>query len=484
MLSSEKTPSERRREQIASWYLHRAHRAMWNLPLTGGLLFLIGMILLRGTAEDPEANLVRSRAELLALAPPSIPNTENAATDYATAQALKVGYVRPQNAPASLESPANSIFKSSECYDDPSFRAIYAANAGAIAAILQGASKERCNFGLNYLPGLSMNMPQLGQMRDNARMLAGSARLSAHLGDHATAAKNIAAIYKMVPHVESDPMLISGLVGIAMCAIADGAVESILAWDMPTKVEEVAAYRKAVWQKRDPAGRFVKVMHGEKTIGLYTIDCMFSGRLNPAAVTAMGLANIPGGPVWYGSERKCYVSVMDELVNDPLQTPQRTRDFRAIIERHQVGPAILAGLLIPVLDRAKSSFCASEEQARVTDVGLAVLQFRLARGRDPKTLDELVPEFLQALPHGVFADVPLILRVDSEGVIEQDGKGVATVRDSGTLRVYAFGPNGQDDKGYKKDLARFYSEGVDDTVFCIPPMTRTPPKPMEAGKKK
>ena len=63
-------------------------------------------------------------------------------------------------------------------------------------------------------------------------------------------------------------------------------------------------------------------------------------------------------------------------------------------------------------------------------VGLAMCGYRAAKGAFPETLQELVPEFIPAVPRDPFDGEPLRLKSN-----EQE------------LTIYSIGPNGQDDGG-------------------------------------
>jgi hypothetical protein len=67
---------------------------------------------------------------------------------------------------------------------------------------------------------------------------------------------------------------------------------------------------------------------------------------------------------------------------------------------------------------------------RCTIALVAVERYRLATGRLPATLDELVPRFLAAVPLDPYDGQPLRLRATDEG-----------------LTIYSVGPDGQDNGG-------------------------------------
>lgn len=60
-----------------------------------------------------------------------------------------------------------------------------------------------------------------------------------------------------------------------------------------------------------------------------------------------------------------------------------------------------------------------ERRARTKSIkiGLQVERFRLKYGRLPETLEDLVPEFIEAVPHGLFVDEPIGYEIDDAGYV-------------------------------------------------------------------
>jgi hypothetical protein len=67
---------------------------------------------------------------------------------------------------------------------------------------------------------------------------------------------------------------------------------------------------------------------------------------------------------------------------------------------------------------------------RAAAAGVAAVRFRKAKGRWPRSLEELVPKWLAEAPMDPFTGKPLPYRVDDEGVV-----------------VYSVGVDGKDDGG-------------------------------------
>jgi len=113
---------------------------------------------------------------------------------------------------------------------------------------------------------------------------------------------------------------------------------------------------------------------------------------------------------------------------EPLRQLEGEIDQRAAATRG--GDEELARLLMPALGKVAASFRRDRAVLRGATVGLALERYRLATGRWPKELTELVPDYLPAVPTDPFDGRPMRYRPLSDGVI-----------------VYSVGPDGQDDGG-------------------------------------
>lgn len=266
-----------------------------------------------------------------------------------------------------------------------------------------------------------------------------------------------------------------------MCAIACETIEQIVAVQpdsQPLTFEELQAYRNALWLKQSPDERLVKMLEGERAFGQLGIDQIALGTLEGGAA-GLSLAHPESfTALWYGPERRCHGIVLDVLIAK-VRNGETLREeaIDELIRTHQSGPSIATTSYAGVFARCQESFRRSDEKASVVDAALAFLQFRSKHGRDAAALDELVPEFLAAVPKDPFHALPLKMRVDEAGRNEQE-QLPAPVKTSYVnrplVRIYSCGQNGKDDGGLKID-----SELKDDAVFVVP---RLAPLPKEIGK--
>ncbi|MFI4862447.1 MAG: hypothetical protein ACIAXF_17410 [Phycisphaerales bacterium JB063] len=91
----------------------------------------------------------------------------------------------------------------------------------------------------------------------------------------------------------------------------------------------------------------------------------------------------------------------------------------------------LVQTLMPSVDSAERVEARVNTRRLVDCAGLALLGYRDRHGELPESLDALVPTYLDAVPADLFADAPLVYRVN----------------DDGSALVYSVGGNFQDDGG-------------------------------------
>ncbi|HYG77648.1 MAG TPA: hypothetical protein VEK08_21765 [Planctomycetota bacterium] len=453
---------------LARWYLQRsqrAHRTLWALPLLAFLTMFVVVLMLRTGASDPDANLKQTRAEFMATKPAAIPPASNAVTVLSQAFAAHARFNAQVGAIASAD-PDTKLDAPSSYFEDNAVIAFYQSNANCIALLKSAAGMSACNWDLNYSAGPSMLMPHLAQIRASCRLLAGSARLKAHSGDHAGAASDIAAIYKLAEFTESDPVLISGLVSMACSGIADSAIETILAFDAPEKMEDLEHYRKALVTDRKTKERVLKFIRAERLFALLCVDLIGANAINPA-VMGTGLPGVvPPAAVnlFYGPDRELTQKVFDEYVKQiEARGPSQKNSLEALVDKHQEGPAILTRSVIPALSRAELSFLRDQENAALLQLAIAVHAFRLKHKKDPQSLDEVVPEFLPKLPVSVFEGSQFSLRQDIG-----ETNAIHTVRGAFSgkpvLRVYSWGEDGVDNSG----LEAGRNSGPDRVIRLVP----------------
>jgi hypothetical protein len=105
---------------------------------------------------------------------------------------------------------------------------------------------------------------------------------------------------------------------------------------------------------------------------------------------------------------------------------RRLRDFERAHEPWRRGVTTL----VPAFARLAFAQLRSQVTLQTAQLGLAAERFRLAHGRWPERLDELVPEFLPAVPNDPYTGKAYVLRRRDDGLV-----------------IYSLGPDGVDNRG-------------------------------------
>lgn len=162
-----------------------------------------------------------------------------------------------------------------------------------------------------------------------------------------------------------------------------------------------------------------------------------------------------------------YADRIEELVDEPNPNVMEAavRQLRAEVRVERTAAQTLLKRLSSRTDRAELVFetvaasfsdglpnmirkCQAVRSERdVLLAGIAVQRFRLKHGRLPVNLEELVPEFCDEVPVDLWAEAPLIYRIEGD-----------------RFQVYSVGPNRKDDGGVTDED----SMGVFDDQVAVP----------------
>jgi type II secretory pathway pseudopilin PulG len=101
---------------------------------------------------------------------------------------------------------------------------------------------------------------------------------------------------------------------------------------------------------------------------------------------------------------------------------------------------LLAAIAIPNTSKATQTLAYNQTLANEAQIVCALERFRLANGNYPETLDALVPQFIEKLPHDIIGGQPLHYR-------RTDPPSQSFGAASGKFLLYSVGWNETDDGG-------------------------------------
>jgi hypothetical protein len=275
--------------------------------------------------------------------------------------------------------------------------------------------------------------------------------LQAEAGESDAALDSVRAIIHSSRPLADSPDLLSCLIAEALRYIASHGVERVLAQGEPSTAALDAARRLLEQEVGRPV--MLAALRGHRAMVEDTIRALDEGRLSrddldkPGA-RGNGVSGMSEARDWTGrpsvdnglnqmagldfrrSNAGVLVRYWTWTVERLKESPDGLRSHATEWAERRVQLPWGAKHSMDVLAKFVENVAEDEGLFRSAAAALAAEQFRQARGRWPATLDELVPEYLTAVPRDPCDLQPLRLARRPDGIV-----------------IYGVGRNGQDDGG-------------------------------------
>ena len=422
----------------------RAAPAAATWPLVGlAAMFVLAKAVAAGTllfidnAVAAEGRMLRVEAAQImatALAPAPAPD-DNAAPLYQRAFAALAADKGLEESDADVESGEGT--------------AILERHAATLDLLRRATDQPGCRFDRDWSrPSIDMLLPEVQEMRRAARLLKLAARRAAADGDGEQALADVVRIHRLGMHAAGEPILVSGLVGQAIDALALGTLADVLPRleksDLP--LLDGDSFRDFV---ATPI-TYQRAFLGEEAFGLAMLGDLADGAEGMTALELLrSVSDEPtrftfDGPFSFlyrcfmlPSDITGYRAVMgryQDLVGAMLRSTPRS--YPAVAkETTQIEdeiksrrPGIFSAMLTPALTAVLKSQARAAAMHDVAGVLVAATRARLA---GTSLTESLVPEAVPALPGDPFtSDKPLLAKRADDGWV-----------------VYSVGPDGEDDGG-------------------------------------
>jgi hypothetical protein len=106
-----------------------------------------------------------------------------------------------------------------------------------------------------------------------------------------------------------------------------------------------------------------------------------------------------------------------DLANDtvaPRKFEAASREVNNFF-RHKSPFKLLAAIAVPNFTKAEQTTAHNQTLVNEAQIACALERYQLAHGEYPETLDVLVPQFIEKLPHDIIGGQPLIYRPTADG---------------------------------------------------------------------
>ncbi len=326
------------------------------------------------------------------------------------------------------------------------------------------ATRSECRFAQDYTsyPPFARSLGSITEMILVAKFINLHALTALQAGRAPVALDDINLALKLDAGLRKEPILVSGLVAIAVAAIQSGAIWEGLeshAWNDAqlaalqhelAQIDFLSNYQLA--QRGEAIGFFAPIMdymHDRPAMIFPSVQLIQAakgdtGQADSAAIQRFLGSLIPRG--CFDSTKARGVTLYTDAARDCVDVNQRRvfpEKYAAILMRAEKRSFSFPGLLLhmaaPPVVRSTPNFCEAQFRVDTARIACMIERYRLAHGLLPTSLEQLVP----------FADkdgIPLDLC---------NGQPYHfSLRPDGTYLLYSIGWNGVDDDGkvvYKPD---------------------------------
>jgi hypothetical protein len=292
--------------------------------------------------------------------------------------------------------------------------------APLLEEVAQAVRRPGVCWPLDYSKGFAMPMPYLGAMIGTSRVFQERALAELASGHPGNAFQDVQTLLALARAARSSPVIMSLLLEKSILiqtfqVISDGLERH--AWT-DAQLAELSSELSLI----DLLARISDCLRWDRTCGLQA-DLSISSRTN--LVTLLELPYIGTGNValratwalrpagWFNEDKAGYIGTIQRYI-DAVKQPKQLPSTLADIEAARAGSSVwhkirnpLSYLAIPALIRSAKSIAATQTLLRSLATACAVERYRMAHGRLPATLEDLVPAFLPSTPTDPLTGKPL-----------------------------------------------------------------------------
>jgi hypothetical protein len=317
-------------------------------------------------------------------------------------------------------------------------------NAAALEKVSEAVKLPKSRYPIDLTAGYDTQMPHLAELKRLGHVAWFQALLTS---DTTNAIACIRSILGMAQTLNDEPVLISQLVRVALIKMATSELEWRL--NIDTLDETGLVQLSTAFATAENTNSLACALIGERATAI-PYFCMSMAEIERRERAAEQDHEISGPPLpgrqpvfstvtgFFERDLSYYLNVMDTniaLVSSlsPSNSLIVATDFGNVSQVPRQHYYILSAMMLPSLSNAVIHEVESSASLRLSTAALAIERFRLEHGQLPKNLNELVPQFLPAVPTDPFDGQPLRYHHLDKGYV-----------------VYSVGADGHDDGGREK----------------------------------
>jgi hypothetical protein len=325
-------------------------------------------------------------------------------------------------------------------------------NSDAFAKMREAIKLPESRYPLDYTPGPDTLLPHLGKLKKLAVIVRYKSFLESESGDTTNAVFDIENLCGMSQTLDQEPDMIAQLVRIALIAIAENSLEH--SFNISSLNESELAGLASAFSQTEKTNLMRKALIGELALNAPVFQLVRS-RPKSAVELVEGAQQVGGFSThtldfwlirkpgffratgFWDRDFLFYLNTLEtNIALDNFPPPKSlvaADNFKKVDETVGRKNYYLSKMFLAALSSAITKEASSYAYLRTSIVAIAVERFRLAHGKLPEKLDELVPQFLSAVPVDPFDGVPLRYHHLAKGYV-----------------IYSVGSDGHDDGGREK----------------------------------
>jgi hypothetical protein len=326
-------------------------------------------------------------------------------------------------------------------------------NNEALALLHKAAAIENCRYPVDLSSGFDVRLEHLSNLRKGMRLLTLEAIWHAENGNSKSAFNSVMSGFGLARSLTKEPIIVSQLVRTACHGLVISGLERAINRTEFTD-EQLAEIDRFLIGAEDHSA-LARAYAGERCQFLNTLT---KSELLKSAITnhdmpvtpflelykAVGLADM---------DAMIYLDFIDayiEITRLPLHQRQKASDALEARLTSISNIHVLLQILMPSLSRIATIELRDIARLLAARTGLAVERYRLADGKLPDSLTELVPAFLESIPKDPF-----------------DGRELRYKKLETGFVVYSIGDDLSDDGGKERERSRTKEASGWDVTFIV-----------------
>jgi hypothetical protein len=322
-------------------------------------------------------------------------------------------------------------------------------------------------YPIDLLQGFMMNLEHLSKVRNLARHLRIDAWHSIWANDTSAATDSLLAILAVGDSLKNEPVLISGLVRIAVLGIAIEGIEEALNHAELTGEDlqrlQTTLQEELIKFEHEPI--LLRPMIGESILSLSAIGA-FGFKFTDGNLDSQNPSYLPWTQLVLPKEADHLVTsllhqrILKIFNSDTQVSPVSFLQAMDADENDELWQSIqfiapTTAIMMPAMARPQEAGWRVMTEFEMAIVGISLERYHLATGKYPDSLNALVPNYLSKIPTDRYNPTGEALQYR----ITDEGKGFI---------VYSFSRNMLDDNGETKNHS--YMDG--DRTFRVTPLIK------------